>query len=221
MPLKRRTTAVMVADELRRRIIAGHFREGEQLRQEAVAGELGVSRIPVREALKQLEAEGLVTLVSHRGAVVSKLSPEEIAELFELRAVLEAWLLGLAVPRMTEADLAQADGILERMVANERIDQWGALNWEFHMALYRPSGRTETMKLLNRVHGMIDRYVRLQISLTSGQVKAHREHRQLLDLCRRHDAEGAARALEAHVTEVRDALLQRLRDGETAGAQAG
>lgn len=221
MPLKRRTTAVIVADELRGRIIAGRFKEGEQLRQEAVATELGVSRIPVREALKQLEAEGFITIVSHRGAVVSKLSPGEIAELFELRGVLESWLLGLAVPRMTGEDLARAGEILERMVSNERIDQWGALNWEFHMALYRPSGRTETMKLLNRVHGMIDRYVRLQISLTSGQAKAHREHRRLLDLCRQGDADGAVRALGAHIAEVSEMLLRRLREGEAAGAGTG
>lgn len=214
--LKRQTTAVLVADELRRRIVSGQLREGQQIRQELIAGELGVSRIPVREALKQLEAEGFLVIHSHKGAVVSKLSIDEIAELFDLRAVLEAWVLGLAIPRMTAEDLDAADSILQRMIANDRIDQWGTLNWEFHMALYRPSGRMETLKLINRLHGMIDRYVRLQISLTTGQTRAHREHAQLLEFCRQRDPVRAARLLEDHIREVRDGLLKHLSDQAAA-----
>lgn len=219
--LKRQTTAVLVADELRRRIVSGQLKEGEQIRQELIAGELGVSRIPVREALKQLEAEGFLTIHSHRGAVVSKLSIDEIAELFDLRAVLETWVLGLAIPRMTDADLQQAEAILRKMIANDRIDQWGSLNWEFHMALYRPSGRMETLKLINRLHGMVDRYVRLQISLTVGQSKAHQEHQQLLELCRKRDPLRATRLLEEHIGDVRDGLMKHLSEQAAEGAATG
>src|SRR4051812_32937267 len=86
MPIRRETLAGMTADAIRERILRGRYPEGEPLRQDAIGIELGVSRIPVREALRQLEAEGLVTFNPHRGAVVSTLSLNQIRELFELRA---------------------------------------------------------------------------------------------------------------------------------------
>src|SRR5262245_22263850 len=98
--------------------MAGVLPEGQQLRQEALAADLGVSRIPVREALRQLEAEGFVAIESHRGAVVSKLSLDEIIELFELRIRLEGWLLALAIPEMGVDDLEKAGAALEAMISN-------------------------------------------------------------------------------------------------------
>ena len=146
------TTVTLVADQLRRRIMAGALPEGHQLRQEALAAELGVSRIPVREALRQLEAEGFVAIASHRGAVVSKLSPDEIVELFELRIRLEGWLLELAIPEMRDSDLERADAALETMISNRRIENWGQLNWDFHAALYAPSRRAATLRILRRIN---------------------------------------------------------------------
>src|SRR5215217_1329322 len=93
VPIQRQTIASMTVEALRERILRGDYPDGEPLRQDALAEELGVSRIPVREALRQLEAEGLVTFNPHRGAVVSSLSLEEIAELFELRAEIECDLV--------------------------------------------------------------------------------------------------------------------------------
>src|SRR5438132_13826238 len=93
VPIQRQTVAGMTVEALRERILRGDYPEGEPLRQDALADELGVSRIPVREALRQLEAEGLVTFSPHRGAVVSSLSLEEIDELFELRAQIECDML--------------------------------------------------------------------------------------------------------------------------------
>src|SRR5213596_2959 len=103
----------MTIEALRERILRGDFPEGEPLRQDALADELGVSRIPVREALRQLEAEGLVTFSPHRGAVVSTLSIQEIIELFELRAEIESDLMRRAIPLMTLDDDARAKDILD------------------------------------------------------------------------------------------------------------
>ena len=100
----------MTADAIRERILRGRYPEGEPLRQDAIGAELGVSRIPVREALRQLEAEGLVTFNPHRGAVVSTLSLKQIQELFELRAEIEGDLIRRAVPHMTAEDHARAVG---------------------------------------------------------------------------------------------------------------
>jgi DNA-binding GntR family transcriptional regulator len=209
-PALRQTAAIMVANELRRRIMTGALAGGVQLRQENLARELGVSRIPVREALKQLEAEGFVTLISHRGAVVSVLSIDEITELFDLRNQLESWLLGLSIPRMREADLAEAEQALHAMMTTAAIEDWGALNWAFHRALYQASARNETLKILQIIHSRIDRYVRMQISLTTGQEKAHHEHRLILDYCKARDTARALRVLHQHIEDVKLALQDRL-----------
>src|SRR5919202_169118 len=113
LPIQRQTLTSMTLDALRERILHGTYPEGEPLRQDALAEELGVSRIPVREALRQLEAEGLVTFNPHRGAVVSTLSLGEIDELFELRAEIELNLLRRALPKVGAEDLARATEILD------------------------------------------------------------------------------------------------------------
>src|SRR5215211_5143679 len=112
-PIQRQTIASMTVEALRERILRGVYPEGEPLRQDALADELGVSRIPVREALRQLEAEGLVTFSPHRGAVVSTLSLSEVEELFELRADIECDLLCRAIPRMTVEQLDRANDVLD------------------------------------------------------------------------------------------------------------
>ena len=106
------TVAEQAADALRRKIMSGELPEGFSLRQDALATEFGISRIPVREALVQLEGEGLVTIVPHKGAVVSGLSIDEISELFMLRSLLEPLLLKKSAPRLTAEDYAQLDAIL-------------------------------------------------------------------------------------------------------------
>src|SRR5689334_25063716 len=113
LPLRRQTLTTMTADAIRERILRGRYPEGEPLRQDAIGAELGVSRIPVREALRQLEAEGLVTFNPHRGAVVSTLSLKQIQELFELRAEIEGDLIRRAIPHMTPEDHVRADEILD------------------------------------------------------------------------------------------------------------
>src|SRR3954465_9280734 len=117
LPVRRQTLTGMTADAIRERILRGPYPEGEPLRQDAIGAELGVSRIPVREALRQLEAEGLVTFNPHRGAVVSSLSLEEIEELFELRADIECELLRRAIPSTTAPDLARATDVLDEFDA--------------------------------------------------------------------------------------------------------
>ena len=112
------TIATRVVEVLRRRIIGGHYRGGMKLQQEQIAGELGVSRSPVREALRQLEAEGLVTLISQKGAEVKPISLPEVSEMFEMRLLLEPHVLALAIPNMTDSGF-------QRGGAPHRRDGWG------------------------------------------------------------------------------------------------
>jgi|SRR5438477_6209137 len=99
-PIPRQSLSAAVAERLGEKILAGELREGEQLRQDAIAKEFQISRIPVREALSHLAAEGLITIYANRGAVVSALSPDEIMQLFETGAVLECYMLRCAIPNM-------------------------------------------------------------------------------------------------------------------------
>src|SRR3954466_16410023 len=149
--LQHRTISSAVAEELRRRIVDGEFKSGFQLRQDALATEFGVSRIPVREALMQLEAEGLVKILPHRGAVVSELSIEEVQELFELRALLEPRLLKASAKHLTEADYERLSHILQEYSSElhaMHVSRWGELNREFHMVLYQHAGQPRSVAIV-------------------------------------------------------------------------
>lgn len=207
--LQRQTTAELVAEELRTRIITGEIGEGEPLYQERLAAELGVSRIPLREAMRQLEAEGLITLSSHRGGIVSVLSLDEIRELFEIRSCLETWLLGAAIPNLKEADFTALTAIIDSMHDGE-IERWGELNWAFHERLYAPAGRKQSMQILQRIHRNLDRYLRLQISITSGWQKANDDHRAIVEACRARDVRRATTLLAVHIMDGADALVNAL-----------
>src|SRR5437879_11686681 len=112
--IPRQSLTSAVADKLREEIIRGTIPEGAQLRQDAIAMQYHVSRIPVREALRQLDAEGLITIVPNRGAIVPALSPEDIEELFTIRALLEPEVLKASVPHLTQADFQHAESILRK-----------------------------------------------------------------------------------------------------------
>ena len=202
LPIRRQTLTGMTADAIRERILRGRYPEGEPLRQDAIGAELGVSRIPVREALRQLEAEGLVTFNPHRGAVVSTLSLKQIQELFELRAEIEGDLIQRAVPNMTAEDHARAAEILdayEVALHAGQVTVWGALNWQFHSTLYAPADRELTMSIVNKLHQHSDRYLRMQLALTHGESRARHEHRAIAAAARKRDAAKASAVLRDHI----------------------
>lgn len=215
LPLRRQTLTGMTTDAIRERILRGHYPEGEPLRQDAIGIELGVSRIPVREALRQLEAEGLVTFSPHRGAVVSSLSLKEIRELFELRADIEGDLIQRAVPRMVKEDHVRAAEILdayELALSSGEVLAWGALNWQFHSTLYAPADRGLTMSMVNKLHQHSDRYLRMQLALTHGETRARQEHRAIAAAARKGDATKASRLLRDHILGAGRALVTFLED---------
>jgi DNA-binding GntR family transcriptional regulator len=209
-PIERRTVAAEAAEILRQRILSGELRGGQPIRQEQIAQELGVSRIPLREALKQLEAEGFVTIAPHKGAVVSTLSAAEAEELFALRLQLEGWLLREAIPRMREADFAHLDAIIDESRAPDNLARWGELNWQLHEALYRPAGRPLSLKVLKRIHDNLDRYLRLQIAITRDWDRAYQDHQDLVALSREGHVDAALRLLESHILGTAKALSMTL-----------
>lgn len=213
VPIRRQTLSDMTLDAVRDGILRGRYPEGEPLRQDAIAEELGVSRIPVREALRQLEAEGLVTFSPHRGAVVSTLSLQEIMELFELRAQIEGDLIKRAVPLMTSEDHARAKEILgayELALRSGEVAVWGALNWQFHSTLYAPSQRPFTLGILGKLHQHSDRYLRMQLALTHGETRAKDEHRAIAAAVKKGDGALAARLMREHILGAGRSLISFL-----------
>lgn len=211
--LPRRTLTDAAADALRDALLQGRWPAGAPLRQEALATELGVSRIPLREALRQLEAEGLVTLLPHRGAVVAPLPVEEVLELFELRALIESDLARRAVTCLTAADdrtMREYAAAFERALTAGDPGAWGEANRRFHFALYAAAGRPRTLETVARLHAQSDRFQRLQLTLTRGTSRAVREHRAIAAAARARDAARAAKLTREHILEAGRALARAL-----------
>ena len=204
-PIPRQSLAAAVLERLREKILSGELREGEQLRQDAIAEEFQISRIPVREALSHLAAEGLIRIVANRGAVVSSLSPDEIMQMFETRAVLECYMLRCAIPNITEEDFQRAEDILRRyedsLEKDSEMKSWGTWNWSFHSALYAPANRPHMLSYIKTLNINCDRYTRLHLVFTRDLHRAGQSHHELLDACRTKNPEVAAAALWTHITE--------------------
>jgi DNA-binding GntR family transcriptional regulator len=203
--------ALAAADELRRRILSGEFPEGFQLKQDALAEDFGMSRIPIREALVQLESEGFVRILPHRGAQVSELSQAEIRELFELRALLEPRLLRESAPRLTAEDYAALDRINAEYRAEIRAlnpGRWGELNTRLHLHLMSRAEQPRTLAIVTALLQNTDRYTRLQLSLTGrGRTRAEKEHLTMVRLCQAGDVTAACGLLTAHIRHAESELI--------------
>jgi DNA-binding GntR family transcriptional regulator len=188
-------------ERLRHEILRGGMAPGLPLRQDEIAARHGVSKIPVREALLQLVAEGLVTAQPNRGFIVSQLSPQEAEEILELRAVLECEAVRVAMRNMTDDDIAGAARILDQAEATDALDRWSDLNWEFHAALYGPAKRKRLLDMIRQVSYPTDRYIRVLIANANYRGRAEREHRAILSACEMRNADAAAALLNQHIRE--------------------
>lgn len=219
VPLKHRTLSAAIVDQLRQSILDGTYPAGSQLRQDALGEAYGVSRIPVREALFQLEAEGLVRIVPQKGAIVSELSLDEINDVFDLRRILEPRLLAQSAPGFTAMDLEGLDDIqkrFEKAIKARNVSEWGQLNADFHMALYVHARQPRTRAIVVALLQTSDRYTRLQLSNTKAMGIAEKEHAHLIALCRAQKVDEACRYLERHIEAVRADLLKVVGGGSMA-----
>jgi DNA-binding GntR family transcriptional regulator len=213
--LGHRTLSAAIVEELRRAILDGTYAAGDQLRQDALAASFQVSRIPVREALIQLEAEGLVLIEPHKGAIVSAFSFEEIDDVFDLRVLLEPRMLAQSAPRLTTEDFAEISALeaaFTDAIAAQSVAQWGQLNARYHLSLYRHAHQPRTLAIVTALLQTSDRFTRLQMNRAPALSRAEKEHRQLLRLCRDGKVPQACEYLAAHIEKVRrdlHALLRR------------
>lgn len=203
----------VIANDLRERILNGELAEGEAIRQEALAEEYDVSRMPIREALKRLNAEGLIQWANNRGGSVTKHSLNEIGEIFDLRMLIEVDLFRRAIPQMTSADYARCNEILTQMEASydeNDVSKWGILNYQYHSALYAASQRKLTNELLDRVNLQSDRYVRMHLSVMKQREPAKKEHRELLKLAQAGNVDEACNMLMRHIRRTKEQLLEMI-----------
>ena len=214
MVIEYKTRTQLVVEILREKILSGEIIAGQPLRQAALAEALNVSRIPVREALLQLEAEGLVSFEPHKGATATELNIDQVDELFELRAMIEGDLLAASLIHITDDTLAQATDILNNLdsalVKENSVNTWSELNSKFHNCLYAGAKRPQTTDLVNILNKNADRYIRMHLLWAGGITKAGPEHSELLNLCKARDIEKAVAKLKEHILSSRDEIKEFL-----------
>lgn len=194
-----------IADSLRTAILAGSYLPGSRIRQEDVAARSGASRIPVREALRMLDSEGLVTLVANSGAWVTKLTLGECVETYLIRERLEPLLLRTSMPRLDAAAVGRLGGLADEMEAGAELDAFMRIDREFHLSSYAGAESSEMWQIIHRMWNTTQHYRRefTRLAAQAGLSLTHMEHRLLLDCIRRRDPDDAERVLVTHIRRTR------------------
>jgi len=197
----------MVTDGLRKAILGGEYAAGAKLSQDGLANRFGTSRIPVREALRHLAAEGLVSIHSNRGATVTTLSLRDVLEIMDIRIALECCAIRFAIPNVVESDIAEASSVLSHYDEEERPEGWSEINWRFHKALYAPCDRPRLLALIEANFSYVDRLSRMRISMRSGKELPLKEHYLIFEAWRDGDVDRAERILREHLRATQKMLM--------------
>ncbi len=210
---ERKTTTDHIASALRTAIYDGQFADGEELNQVELAQYFNVSRVPIREALRQLQAEGLVRIVAHHKTVVAGLSVEEVVELLEMRAVLEGHMVRKSAPQLDARAIQRLRKLCDEM---DRITDYGSLwvlkNWEFHQTLYGAGSSKTMIDLVERIHLKIERYAR-QAGTDRRLREAAAEHRNILAHIERGDYAAASAQIKEHVLNTGEEIRRHREKG--------
>jgi len=204
---------------IRSAIVDGRLPAGIKLDQNEIAATLGVSRMPVREALKQLEAEGLVVVYPYRGVEVAALDTGDIRELFAVRGALERLAVGKAIENLKPADFQKMQDtlqIMDGLVGHDAGgDEWTALNRSFHSSINNACGWPRLLETIEQFRANVERYVRLYISVR-GREQSQREHWELLKACQDRNVKRAQDIIEAHSQNTAEYLIQAIEAAEMA-----
>ena len=211
------STVDEVQQAVMERMLRGELAPGTWLRQDDLAAQLGVSKIPVREALHRLAASDLLRFENNRGVVVPMLTAEDAAETYGLRLAIEPELLRRAVPNLTIVHLAEAEMAL---AASElKGASVPEANWAFHAALYGAAGWKRGMAMVQSLHAAVAPYVALYTQGLGGAATSDDEHQRILQACRNGDAERACSLLEVHLREAAAALDHVFTEDTDAGTR--
>jgi DNA-binding GntR family transcriptional regulator len=203
-------TSVRVADHLRDAILGGEIQPGEWIRQEEVAERLGASRLPVREALRILEAEGLTIHERNKGARVPQLDSHEVDVIYQMRERLEPLALSESIPHLTDHDLARLDDVRQRIEANDDLTRFLALDREFHLLSYTGCRIEQLTSIVTRLWNATQHHRRAYVALGGPERMwvVNAEHRLILDALERRDSVDAERFLGGHIRRTRVELAR-------------
>lgn len=209
-PIKRSKTflnlPLIISEELRESILNGDIPLGGHLKQEEIAKRFNSSLIPVREALRTLETEGLITMIPNRGAVVSMWDPERVRQRFETRIFLEIGAMRKSVPHLTDEDLAKAEAALNEIDRQTTAKGISVNNQEFHHILIQHCDNPYLMDQIQMMHRSIDRYLRYYLSNEAYNRLSQEHHHKMLEAAKARDGEEAAKWVEIHLREALDHL---------------
>lgn len=204
-------TGARIARTLREAILAGEYTPGERILQDRLSEQHGASRLPVREALRRLEAEGLVTLVANTGAWVSQISMTECEEMYQMRERLEPLLLRMNVPLLTRDDIDGLELLADKMESSGDVEHFLRLDREFHLSALDMANTVVLRDTVRSLWNRTQHYRRAVTRLfyTDGDRSVHHDHHLIVGALRRYDAEEAERVLAGHIRRSRLELTRR------------
>ncbi len=199
-----------IADAIRHGIIRGKLKPGEQLHQEKIAAAMGVSSIPVREALSALREERLVTYYPNRGTFVSEIDAEKVKEAFEIRFFLESGALSLSLPKIAEEDIWEAERFLRLESTETHASRKTEYDLAFHTALCKPSGRPHLLQLIEQMHGQTAWFVNITVYLMNFKRHPEFNHEHLFMACRERDVDKSVFILKNHLQFASDIICENI-----------
>ena len=204
-----RSSSEKIANELRAQILSGQRLPGSRILQENIAEEFGASRLPVRDALRRLQVDGLVTIVANTGAWVSKLTKSECEDAYQIRERPEPLLMRQSVERMPEQTIGELAKILDQMEASDDVETFLRLDRDFHLLAYSFAPKGMIKDLVDRLWNTTQHYRRAFVKLSGVQAGSvtHLEHRLILDSIVRKDLDDMEQNLAAHIRRTRNSLV--------------
>ena len=202
----------IVLEALREAIINGVLEPGERLMEVQLAEEMGVSRTPVREAIRKLELEGFVVMMPRKGAYVAGVSYKDIKDVFEIRAALEGLAAGLAAEKVTDNEIEQLERVLHYEKEPATLEEMVQNDTDFHALLYKASRNERLITILGNLREQIQRFRTTSLAVPSRLRYAIQEHREIVDAIARHDVEEAQTLATAHIENAANVMFDALRE---------
>jgi DNA-binding GntR family transcriptional regulator len=216
LALKHKTKIEAVLDVLREAIQRGDIRPGQRIRQDEVAERFGISPTPVREALRRLEAEGLLIYVPHKGVRVAELSVDDARDIYMVRSLVESFATRLATPKLGQKELqelVELQELMERSLAASDLERLAGINDQWHSVVYRASGSRRLQEIILRLWGLFP-WDTLWVIPKRAQHSVE-EHQGLLQAIQRRDADEAEDRMRQHIESARDSVLKYLQSRAT------
>ncbi|KQU25863.1 hypothetical protein ASG65_14770 [Bacillus sp. Leaf13] len=206
----RDTLHLKVTNVIRQEILNGNFEPGERLVQEELANSLGVSRMPVREALRLLEAEGLIQLEPHKGAIVKSMDVEDVEEIYEMRSKLEGLAVSISANKLSEEEIIELEKLTMQMKNNNEEEDFVKANIEFHSILMK---HCNWKRLIGVIEKLWNGFPQQTPTMLSGQIdQSNKEHEEILEAIKRNDAEHAGVLVSNHIKRTGNLLVKNMQE---------